>query len=77
MLQSAPREYLLRSQRETNLLKTLLMKFWFLRDALINEHKVDSNFVFNGLLNEESILQIQKVLYPLPKHSHQIELSGL
>ena len=53
VLQSAPREYLLRSQRETDLLKILLMRFWSLRDVLNNEHKVDSNFVFNGLLNEE------------------------
>lgn len=53
VLPSAPRKYLLRSQRETDLLKTLLMNFWHMRDELINEYRVDSNFVFNDLLIEE------------------------
>ena len=29
-------------------------RFWSLRDVLNNEHKVDSNFVFEGVRNDES-----------------------
>lgn len=53
VLPSAPREYLLRSQRETDLLRTLLMRFWSIRDTLINEYKVDNNFVINDMLDEK------------------------
>lgn len=53
VLPSAPREYLLRSQRETDLLRRLLISFWQMRDELIKKYGVDSNFVFNDLLIEE------------------------
>lgn len=53
VLPTAPHEYLLRSQREADLLKTLLMRFWYMRDELINEYGVDDNFVYNDLLVKE------------------------
>lgn len=53
VLPSAPQEYLLRSQRETDLLRRLLISFWQMRDELIKKYGVDSKFVFNDLLIEE------------------------